>query len=101
SQGDIKDACAPGGAAVEDPLKIGGRFYLQAGFSGGYGKDVRDARFSSPTLIDGYFDGRPSDRIRGMVAGRLTFDASAASGTSRTPAIRVERDLTLTSYLAE
>src|SRR5262249_16884031 len=52
----IKDQLAPGGEVVEDPLKIGGRFYLQANASGGYGQDVRDGRFSSPTLVDGYFD---------------------------------------------
>ena len=101
TQGAIKDAFAPGGEAVEDPLKIGGRFYLQAGFSGGYGRDVRDARFSSPTLVDGYFDARPNDRIRGMLAARLTFDASAAQGITEAPASRVERDLTLVLEQAE
>lgn len=100
SEGKIKDAFS-GGEAVEDPLKIGGRFYLQAGFSGGYGKDVRDARFSSPTLVDGYFDGRPNERIRGMLAARLTFDAGAASGTTRTLALQVGRDLQSQLVLAE
>jgi len=100
TEGKIKDAFAHG-EAVEDPLKIGGRFYLQAGFSGGYGKDVRDSRFSAPTLVDGYFDARPSDRIRGMLAARLTFDASAASGTTRSPALQVNRDLTSGLVLAE
>lgn len=100
TQGTIKDAFARG-EAVEDPLKIGGRFYLQAGFSGGYGKDVRDSRFSAPTLVDGYFDGRPNERIRGMLAARLTFDASAASGTTRTLALQVNRDLTSGLVLAE
>jgi len=27
-----------------------------------------------PALVDGYFDARPIDRVRGMVVGRLTYD---------------------------
>ncbi|HEY8208995.1 MAG TPA: hypothetical protein VIG99_16000 [Myxococcaceae bacterium] len=101
TEGSIKDAFAHG-EAVEDPLKIGLRFYLQAGFAGGYGKDVRDSRFSSPTLVDAYFDGRPNDRIRGMVVGRLSFDASAPSGTTRSTALRINPvDLSSALILAE
>jgi hypothetical protein len=59
---------------AEDPLKIGGQFYLRAQVQGNEGVSFGDTSFSAPTLVDGYFDARPTDRLRGMVVGRLSFD---------------------------
>jgi hypothetical protein len=59
---------------VDDPLKIGGQFYLRAIAQGNEGVSFGSTSFSAPTLVDGYFDARPTDRLRGMVVGRLSFD---------------------------
>ncbi|XXF76051.1 hypothetical protein P2318_23730 [Myxococcaceae bacterium GXIMD 01537] len=68
--------------ATEDPLKIGGMFYLRAAAAGGEGVSFGNTTLSAPTLVDGYFDARPTDRIRGMVVGRMTFDPTVTSGGS-------------------
>ncbi|MDY7225550.1 hypothetical protein [Hyalangium rubrum] len=64
---------------AEDPLKIGGQFYLRALAQGSEGVSFGSTTFSAPTLVDGYFDARPTDRLRGMVVGRLTFDPTLSS----------------------
>ncbi|WNG35171.1 hypothetical protein F0U61_17045 [Archangium violaceum] len=68
--------------AVEDPLKIGGRFYLRALSQGSDGVSFGDTSFSAPMLVDGYFDARPTDRLRGFVLGRLTFDPTRRQGSN-------------------
>nr|APZ78828.1 uncharacterized protein [Stigmatella aurantiaca Sg a15] len=88
SREEARDAQALTGAPVqeafgseghaEDPLKIGGQFYLRAFTQGNEGVSFGDTSFSAPTLVDGYFDARPTDRLRGMVVGRLSFDPSRA-----------------------
>lgn len=60
--------------APEDPLKIGGQLYLRALAQATAGQQPGDARLSAPALVDGYFDARPNDRVRGFVLGRLLFD---------------------------
>jgi hypothetical protein len=67
---------------VDDPLKIGGQFYLRAIAQGSQGVSFGNTTFSSPTLVDGYFDARPSDRLRGMVVGRLSFDPTQSNQTA-------------------
>ncbi|HZH79221.1 MAG TPA: hypothetical protein VEY88_24555 [Archangium sp.] len=67
--------------ATEDPLKIGGRFYLRALTQGNEGVSFGNTTFSSPMLVDGYLDARPSDRLRGFVLGRLTFDPTRRAGS--------------------
>ena len=62
------------GEAVEDPLQIGGQFYLRYFANPGDGQAVRDVRFSSPTLLDVYLDARPSERIRGYARFRVSYD---------------------------
>ncbi|KFE71806.1 hypothetical protein [Hyalangium minutum] len=66
---------------VDDPLKIGGQFYLRAIAQGNQGVSFGSTPFSAPTLVDGYFDARPTDRLRGMVVGRLSFDPTQGSQT--------------------
>jgi hypothetical protein len=67
--------------AVEDPLKIGGRFYLRALTQGSEGVSFGNTSFSAPMLVDGYFDARPTDRLRGFVLGRLTLDPTRRAGS--------------------
>ncbi|PTL80525.1 hypothetical protein [Vitiosangium sp. GDMCC 1.1324] len=68
--------------AVEDPLKIGGRFYLRALSQGRDEVSFANTTFSAPMLVDGYFDARPTDRLRGFVLGRLTFDPARRDGSN-------------------
>ncbi|RKH37477.1 hypothetical protein D7X12_29480, partial [Corallococcus sicarius] len=60
--------------AVDDPLKIGGLFYLRANVVGTEGTSFGDTAVNAPTLVDAYFDARPTDRLRAFVVGRLTYD---------------------------
>ena len=60
--------------APDDPLKIGGQLYLRSLAQSTQDQNVKDIRFSTPSLVDGYFDARPNDRVRGFVLGRLFFD---------------------------
>jgi len=60
--------------APEDPLKIGGQIYLRAFARSTEGMKAADIPFSMPTLVDGYFDARPNDRVRGYVLARMSFD---------------------------
>lgn len=70
--------------AAEDPLKIGGRFYLRALTQGNEEVSFGDTSFSAPMLVDGYFDARPTDRLRGFLLGRLTFDPTRSAPMSNT-----------------
>ncbi len=70
---------------VEDPLKIGGQFYLRGVVQGNEGVSFGNTAFSAPTLVDGYFDARPTDRLRGMVVGRLSFDPTVSDQSTGLP----------------
>ncbi|MBU8895017.1 hypothetical protein KRR26_05350 [Corallococcus sp. M34] len=65
---------------TDDPLKIGGQFYLRASASGAAGRSFSNTSLTAPTLVDGYFDARPTERLRGMVVGRLSYDPTRPSG---------------------
>jgi hypothetical protein len=69
-------------AQVDDPLKIGGQFYLRALAQGYQGASLSNTTFAAPTLVDGYFDARPMERLRGMVVGRLSFDPTLSGQTA-------------------
>jgi hypothetical protein len=58
----------------ENPLVIGGQFYLRAQTSAREKQDPGDWTVSSPSLVDGYFDARPNKRVRGFVLARMVFD---------------------------
>jgi hypothetical protein len=66
--------------AVNDVLDMGAFVYLRAQY------DVRDdvllksEPFLSNNLLDVYLDGRPSDRVRAFVQGRLIYQPTPASG---------------------
>ena len=78
--------------APEDPLKIGGQFYLRAQTTAQRGADARRlGAVSAPSLLDVYLDARPNDRVRGFVLGRMIFDPTlppaARGGPDRAPAL--------------
>ncbi len=79
------------GEQVEDPLKIGGQFYLQsiAGFV--EATRFKDSSLRAPTLIDVYMDARPSERLRAMVVGRLSYDPTLPADATTTR-LRLGRD---------
>jgi hypothetical protein len=68
--------------AVDDPLKIGGQFYLRANVAANEGVSFGNTSFTAPTLVDGYFDARPTDRLRGFVVGRLSYDPTVSTQTA-------------------
>ncbi len=81
--------------AVDDPLKIGGQIYLRAGVAANEGVSFGNTAFSAPTLVDGYFDARPTDRLRGFVVGRLSYDptlpTSPAEGAPSNPRVLLDQ----------
>jgi hypothetical protein len=60
--------------AADNPLVIGGQFYLRGQASALQGQAPEDWAVSSPSLLDAYFDARPNKRVRGFVLGRMFFD---------------------------
>jgi hypothetical protein len=74
-------------AAPEDPLKIGGQLYLRAQATGLEGQRVDHYAFSTPALLDAYFDARPNDRVRGFALARMTYDPTRPSSVSSVPDI--------------
>ena len=90
--GDDRDADVLNGPAsrsafdteevLDDPLKIGGQFYVRGFMAGSENTPLRNTSFSAPTLVDGFFDARPSDRLRGYIVGRLSYDPAQPPGTA-------------------
>ncbi len=60
--------------ATENPLTIGGQLYLRAFAFGREGDDPWDWLLAAPALVDGYFDVRPNDRVRGFLLARMQYD---------------------------
>jgi hypothetical protein len=63
-----------GEAAPEDPLKIGGLFYLRAQTIALQDESPGEWGLGAPALMDAYLDARPNQRVRGLIVGRLVFD---------------------------
>ncbi len=80
-------------SAANDKLAIGGRLFNQDQISFHEGEPLKDGTLSLPTLLDVYLDGRPNDRLRAYIRGRLTYDPSqvegrpAAFGGTQTPLV--------------
>jgi hypothetical protein len=66
-------------AGPEDPLKIGGVFYLRMLGGARQGQDIGDFRFSTPMLVDTYLDARPNDRVHAEFIGRIMYDPTGNS----------------------
>jgi len=58
----------------ENPLQIGGQIYLRSLVKGTENTSFADTSFLFPAIVDGFFDARPSERVRGMILARLTYD---------------------------
>lgn len=69
----LRDAFASG-EVKENPLEVGGTYYQQFIFSGQSGTGLKNDPITAPLQVDGYLDGRPNDRIRAFVDGRLLYD---------------------------
>lgn len=67
-------------AAANDKLAIGGRLFHQTQLSHASDQSIGDGTLSMPTLLDLYLDGRPNDRLRAYVRGRLTYDPTQVDG---------------------
>jgi len=61
---------------VDNPLQIGGSIYYRFIASPQVDKNFKEAPISLPLQVDGYFDGRPNDRIRVFIDARLYYDAT-------------------------
>jgi hypothetical protein len=59
---------------LDDPLRIGGQFYSRFLVNTTDHTSAQDMDISVPTLVDGYFDARPNDRLRGFLLARLRYD---------------------------
>jgi hypothetical protein len=71
--GSLRDAFASG-EVTDNPLQIGGVYYQQLIVSGQSGVNLSNTPVTAPLQFDGYLDGRPNDRIRVFVDGRLLYD---------------------------
>jgi hypothetical protein len=72
-------------AAPENPLTIGGQFYMRAQTSGREKQDPKNWSVSSPSLVDGYFDARPNPRVRAFLLTRMQFDPMLQQGLTGLP----------------
>lgn len=84
----------------DNPLQIGGQIYLRSIVQGTENVSASDTRFLLPAIVDGFFDARPSDRVRGMILARLTYDPTLGSNaannafgvpTSSNPAVLLDQ----------
>jgi len=84
----------------DNPLQIGGQIYLRSLVQATENTSVADTRFLFPAIVDGFFDARPSERVRGFILGRLTYDPTLgpnATGnafgvpTSSNPAVLLDQ----------
>lgn len=62
------------GESVDDPLMIGGQFYLRYFANAVENTQFKNIAFSSPNLLDLYLDGRPADRVRAFARFRMRYD---------------------------
>jgi hypothetical protein len=66
----------------EDPLKIGGQFYMRAYSVTSAEAAPKDWAFTAPTLVDAYLDARPNERVRGFLLGCLAYDPTVPSNSA-------------------
>lgn len=69
-------------AAADDNLDVGGLLYLRGTYRLERGGDPERAGLAAPSWLDVYLDGRPTDRIRAYVRGRLSYDATVTAGAT-------------------
>jgi hypothetical protein len=62
------------GRAIDDPLRIGGSFYIRAYGSVAENTPFGENKLDVPMLVEVYADARPTDRLRAMVLARMQYD---------------------------
>jgi len=72
-----KDAFASG-TTVDNPLQMGGLYFQQAIASPLEGYNAGSSALTAPLLFDAFMDARPTERLRGFVQARLTYDPAAS-----------------------
>jgi hypothetical protein len=89
-EGRVGGLSSSGPTVKEDPLKIGGLLYLRS--QGQWQQGLPPSRWSltAPSLVDGYMDVRPNDRVRGFLLARLSYDLSASTSGSSTTSLRLD-----------
>jgi len=60
----------------DDPLKLGGLLYLRSNLSATEEGPPSRWAFTAPALLDVFLDARPSERLRGFVLARTTYDST-------------------------
>jgi hypothetical protein len=73
------------GVVKEDPLKIGGQFYIRGYTQVSQDQPFNQSRVSLPTLVDVYLDARPTEQLRAFVRGRMTYDPFLTASVGGTP----------------
>jgi len=69
----------------DNPLQIGGQIYLRSLVHATEKSSFSDTQFQLPAIVDGFFDARPSERVRGMILARMTYDPTiGANATNNT-----------------
>jgi hypothetical protein len=68
-----RDAFASG-EVTENPLQLGGIYYQRGIASLQSGGSLGTTPITAPLQFDAFMDGRPNDRIRAFVDGRLLYD---------------------------
>jgi hypothetical protein len=68
---------------ADQTLAIGGQLFmrLQGKASLFENNSADQVDLASPNLLDIYFDGRPSDRLRAYIRGRVAYDYTVADGS--------------------
>ena len=84
------------GEIKSDSIKVGGIINLFAQAAWRDGRTFSEGNLSTPFILDAYIDGRPNDRLRGFVSGRVQFDPTklASSGSSSSSAYATAPGLT-------
>ncbi len=72
----------PADAAPENPLAIGGQFYLREAVTASRHLGAAAWANTAPLLADGWFDARPNPRVRTMLLARMSFDPTVPPSTT-------------------
>lgn len=67
---------------ADDNLDLGGLLYLRGTYRIERDGDPERAALAAPSWLDVYLDGRPTDRVRAYVRGRLSYDATVTAGAA-------------------
>lgn len=76
---------------AQDKLALGAFAFLRTQYAVLEEGAPETFRLSTPALVDVYLDGRPNDRVRGYVRGRLATDFSTPEGATDLAGEEIER----------